>query len=115
MPQWGWNRAAAFPVRQRAQCRLAFYLVRAGSSDRCLPVYNFSQLPSAHKAGFSLVAAMEITVTVHKLPGSTERALRIIVTCPCRFPPVEVRVRPSEGRTDEASQVYGRADYWRAA
>ncbi|WP_206779633.1 hypothetical protein, partial [Bradyrhizobium sp. G22] len=28
------------------------------------------------------------------------------VTCPCRFPPVEVRVRPSEGRTDEASQVY---------
>jgi hypothetical protein len=37
------------------------------------------------------------------------------LTCPCRFPPVEVRVRPSEGRTDEASQVYGRADYWRAA
>ena len=37
------------------------------------------------------------------------------VTCPCRFPPVEVRVRPSEGRTNEASQVYGRADYRRAA
>jgi hypothetical protein len=37
------------------------------------------------------------------------------LTCPCRFPPVEVRVRPSEGRTDEASQVYGRADYTSAA
>jgi hypothetical protein len=37
------------------------------------------------------------------------------MTCPCRFPPVEVRVRPSEGRTDEAIQVYGRTDYWRAA
>ncbi|MET4520234.1 hypothetical protein, partial [Bradyrhizobium sp. I1.7.5] len=36
------------------------------------------------------------------------RGLRTL-TCPCRFPPVEVRVRPSEGRTDEASQVYGRA------
>ncbi|MET3992032.1 hypothetical protein ABID65_003672, partial [Bradyrhizobium sp. S3.9.2] len=34
----------------------------------------------------------------------------VALTCPCRFPPVEVRVRPSEGRTDEASQVYGRAD-----
>ena len=41
--------------------------------------------------------------------------LEFMVTCPCRFPPVEVRVRPSEGRTNEASQVYGRADYWRAA
>jgi tripartite-type tricarboxylate transporter receptor subunit TctC len=38
-----------------------------------------------------------------------------LVTCPCRFPPVEVRVRPPEGRTNEASQVYGRADYRRAA
>src|SRR4051812_36374869 len=43
------------------------------------------------------------------------RKMGLLVTCPCRFPPVEVRVRPSEGRTDEASQVYGRADYWRAA
>jgi putative transposase len=33
------------------------------------------------------------------------------LTCPCRFPPDEVRVRPSEGRTNEANQVYGRADY----
>jgi hypothetical protein len=33
------------------------------------------------------------------------------VTCHCRFPPRRVRVRPCEGRTDEASQVYGRADY----
>jgi putative transposase len=32
----------------------------------------------------------------------------LLVTCLCRIPPVEVRVRPSEGRTDEASQVYGR-------
>src|ERR1700726_510511 len=34
------------------------------------------------------------------------------VTCPCQLPPRGVRVRPCEGRTDEASQVYGRADYW---
>jgi two-component system nitrate/nitrite response regulator NarL len=39
----------------------------------------------------------------------------LMLTCPCRFPPVEVRVRPTEGRTDEASQVYGRADHWCAA
>jgi putative transposase len=26
------------------------------------------------------------------------------MTCPCRFPPVEVRVRPSEGRTDEGAR-----------
>ena len=45
----------------------------------------------------------------------TSRTSMVRLTCPCRFPPVEVRVRPSEGRTDEASQVYGRADYWRAA
>jgi putative transposase len=32
---------------------------------------------------------------------------------PLPIPPVEVRVRPSEGRTDEASQLYGRADYRR--
>jgi len=51
MPQWGWNRAAAFPIRQRAHCPLAFYLVRAGSSDRCLPVYNFSQLPIGSQGG----------------------------------------------------------------
>jgi NAD(P)-dependent dehydrogenase (short-subunit alcohol dehydrogenase family) len=37
------------------------------------------------------------------------------VTCPCKVPPGGVRVRPSEGRTNEASQVYGRADYWGAA
>jgi hypothetical protein len=37
------------------------------------------------------------------------------MTCPCRFLPVEVRVRRSEGRTNEASQVYGRADYQDAA
>src|SRR5258708_38429392 len=37
------------------------------------------------------------------------------VTCHCKLPPRGVRVRPCEGRTDEASQVYGRADYWRAA
>ena len=39
----------------------------------------------------------------------------VFLTCLCRIPPVEVRVRPSEGRTDEASQVYGRADYRRFA
>jgi hypothetical protein len=39
----------------------------------------------------------------------------VTVTCPCKFPPRGVRVRPSEGRTDEASQVYGRADYRRFA
>ena len=37
------------------------------------------------------------------------------LTCPCRFPPAKVSVRPSEGRTNEASQVYGRADYCGAA
>ncbi|WP_461330306.1 SIR2 family NAD-dependent protein deacylase [Bradyrhizobium liaoningense] len=37
------------------------------------------------------------------------------VTCPCKFPPRGVRVRPSPGRTDEASQVYGRTNYRRAA
>jgi len=37
------------------------------------------------------------------------------MTCLCQVPPRGVRVRPSEGRTNEASQVYGRADYWRAA
>jgi hypothetical protein len=39
----------------------------------------------------------------------------VAVTCPCKFRPRGVRVRPSEGRTDETSEVYGRADYWRAA
>ncbi len=33
------------------------------------------------------------------------------VTCHCVFPPDGVRVRPEEGRTDEASKVHGRADY----
>ena len=33
------------------------------------------------------------------------------MTCPCVFPPDGVRVRPEEGRTDEASKVHGRADY----
>ena len=33
------------------------------------------------------------------------------VTCHCVFPPEGVRVRPEEGRTDEASKVHGRADY----
>ena len=33
-----------------------------------------------------------------------------MLTCPCKFPPRGVRVRPSEGRINEASQVYGRAD-----
>jgi hypothetical protein len=33
------------------------------------------------------------------------------LTCPCVFPPDGVRVRPEEGRTDEASKVHGRADY----
>jgi hypothetical protein len=37
------------------------------------------------------------------------------VTCPCKVPPRGVRVRPCEGRTNEASQVYGRADYRGAA
>src|ERR1700733_14270692 len=37
------------------------------------------------------------------------------VTCHCKLPPRGVRVRPCGGRTDEASQVYGTADYWRAA
>ena len=33
------------------------------------------------------------------------------MTCHCVFPPDGVRVRPTEGRTDEASKVFGRADY----
>ena len=33
------------------------------------------------------------------------------LTCPCNIPPREVRVRPCEGRTDEAIKVYGRAEY----
>jgi hypothetical protein len=33
------------------------------------------------------------------------------VTGPCKLPARGVRVRPSQGRTDEASQIYGRADY----
>ena len=41
--------------------------------------------------------------------------ISVELTCPCRFPPRSVRVRPSEGRTDEESQVYGRADYRRTA
>jgi putative transposase len=32
------------------------------------------------------------------------------LTCHCVFPPEGVRVRPEEGRTDEASKVHGRAD-----
>jgi methyl-accepting chemotaxis protein len=45
----------------------------------------------------------------------TEQLRAEQVTCPCKIPPRGVRVRPSQGRTDEASQVYGRADYWGAA
>ncbi|WP_376707010.1 transposase [Bradyrhizobium agreste] len=33
------------------------------------------------------------------------------MTCHCVFPPERVRLRPEEGRTDEASKVHGRADY----
>ena len=33
------------------------------------------------------------------------------LTCHGVFPPDGVRVRPEEGRTDEASKVHGRADY----
>jgi hypothetical protein len=44
-----------------------------------------------------------------------EPVVVFLVTCPCRFPPDEVRFRPSEGRTNEAKQVYGRADYRRVA
>lgn len=33
------------------------------------------------------------------------------VTCHCVFPPDGARVRPEEGRKDEASKVHGRADY----
>jgi NAD(P)-dependent dehydrogenase (short-subunit alcohol dehydrogenase family) len=36
---------------------------------------------------------------------------RKVVTCHCVFPPDRVRVRPEEGRTDEAGKVHGRADY----
>jgi len=36
------------------------------------------------------------------------------VTCHWDFPPRGFRVRPFEGRTDEASTVHGRTDYWRA-
>jgi hypothetical protein len=38
-------------------------------------------------------------------------AIAVGLTCPCVFPPDGVRVRPEEGRTDEASKVHGRADY----
>jgi hypothetical protein len=50
-----------------------------------------------------------------QLRDALPRALHGLVTCPCKLPPRGVRVRPCEGRTDEASQVYGRTDYWRAA
>ncbi len=38
-------------------------------------------------------------------------AVMPLLTCHCEFPPEGVRVRPEEGRTDEASKVHGRADY----
>ena len=37
-----------------------------------------------------------------------------VLTCHCDFPPRRFRVRPFEGRKDEASKVHRRADYWRA-
>jgi hypothetical protein len=40
---------------------------------------------------------------------------RTIMTCPCKVPPRGVRVRPCEGRTNEASPVYGRTDHRRTA
>ncbi|MBE0702241.1 MAG: hypothetical protein EKK42_22615 [Pseudonocardiaceae bacterium] len=61
----------------------------------------------ASKAFKDAIAAVDAVLFVipeynHSIPG---------VTCHCRFPPRRVRVWPCEGRTNEASQVYGRADY----
>jgi hypothetical protein len=65
--------------------------------------------------GSGILVAVLLSEIVANQSSLLVRSLEFSLTCPCRFPPVEVRVRPSEGRTDEASQVYGRADYWRAA
>lgn len=39
------------------------------------------------------------------------KTIAAALTCHGVFPPDGVRVRPEEGRTDEASKVHGRADY----
>jgi hypothetical protein len=77
-----------------------------------------SKVDSASTLGKALSTCDKVQEDQFVLPG-LKGEIRLDhcyrVTCPCRFPPVEVRVRPSEGRTDETSQVYGRSDYWRAA
>jgi len=50
-----------------------------------------------------------------KIEKSRGMARARVVTCHCDFPPRGIRVRPSRGRTDEASTVHGRADHWRSA
>src|SRR5262249_53451876 len=64
---------------------------------------------------FRDVAAPSLAVLLsnQKQLASTQRAKGSgrPVTCPCVSPPDGVRVRPEEGRTDEASKVHRRADY----
>jgi hypothetical protein len=43
----------------------------------------------------------------HPSPRSEHQEL----TCPYGFPPRGIRVRPARGRTNEASEIHGRADH----
>ena len=72
---------------------------------------NVRAARSSQRSADALVRMPAADERLNRLSYQERAQLRDAMTCPCVFPPDGVRVRPEEGRTDEASKVHGRADY----